>query len=807
MERLWQDVRYATRVLMKKPGFAAVAVLTLALGIGANTAIFSVVNAVLLRPLPYRDPARIFAINKAAMGKGLPGIAAFEYFDWRDQSEAFEQIAGYSTDNFNLTGGDEPERITVARVTANLFPLLGVQPISGRVFMPEEDAPGHGQVVVVSQGFWQRRYGGDPGLIGQTITLNDKTYTVVGIMPASFRFPQTFEIWMPLALDEAAEKTGDTFSLLEIVARIKPQISIERAQADLNTIEDRVAEKFPGMLENTRIEVVPLHAHLVGEIRPALLLLLGAVCFVLLIACANVANLLLARASSRQKEIAIRSALGARRSDIMRQLLTESIMLALAGGALGILLALWGVDLLLSGMPGNIANSLPGIKDVGIDRQVLGFTLFVSILTGIFFGLAPALIASKPNLNETLKEGGGKTAFQSRSLLSLRSLLVVSELALALVLLIGAGLMIKSFARLLDVKPGYNPENVLTLRVDLPRNRYADSAKVSSFYQQVLEKTRSLSGVKSVGAISHVPLNGFNMIAYFNIEGVPKLEPAKDRPIGVGAVNADYFRAMQIPLLQGRELTDSDAEGSPRVALINEAMARRFFPDQNPLGKRISYGCGDELCRTIVGVVGDVRQDGWTEEAGPEIYVPYAQRPTRSMTLLVRTDADPLSLAASVRSQVFAVDSDQPVADVKTLEERISDAVAQPRLIMLLLGVFGALALILATVGVYGVMSYTVTQRTREIGIRMALGASARDVLRLIVRQVAIFCFVGVSAGLVGAFALTRLMESLLFGVSATDPSIFILISVILIGVALGASFIPARRATKVDPMVALRYE
>ncbi|HXG67844.1 MAG TPA: ABC transporter permease, partial [Blastocatellia bacterium] len=585
MDSLHHDLRYALRMLTKSPGFTAIAVIALALGIGANTAIFSVVNAVLLRSLPFKDPDRIIAINKVAEKGELPGISSVEYFAWQEQGEVFEELAAHSTDSFILTGIGEPERLTCARLTASAFSLLGVQPVAGRVFLPEEDRPGNNQVVVVSQGFWQRRYGGDPNLIGQAITLNDKPYTVVGVMPASFQFPRSYEIWMPLALDEK-EKTGDTWTLAEVIARLKPGVTEERVESDLNTMAGRLAEQYKDWPMQARFEAVPLHRHLVGDMRLALLILLGAVGFVLAIACANVANLLLSRAADRQKEMAIRTALGAVRWRIIRQLLTESVLLSLMGGALGILLALWSVDLLVSSIPQDMANSLHGMGEVSIDRQVLGFTLALSILTGIFFGLAPAFVASKPDVNQMLKEGSARIAAGS-GLRSLRGLLVVSELALALVLLIGAGLLLKSFMRMLDVPPGYKPEGVLTMRVDLPRARYAKSHQTSAFFKQTLDRMKELPEVESVGAISGLPLSGYIMMAFFQVEGPVQMERGKDPSVPIGMVSPDYFKTMGIPLLQGRAFTEQDADGAPGVVIINESMARKFWPDENPIGKRV----------------------------------------------------------------------------------------------------------------------------------------------------------------------------------------------------------------------------
>jgi putative ABC transport system permease protein len=805
MATLIQDIRYGLRMLLASPTFTAIAVLALALGIGANSAIFSVVNAVLLRPLPYREPDRIVSINKIADKGGLPGIAAHEYLDWQEHNQVFDEVAGYSSDNYNLVYNGEPERISCAKVTASFFTLLGVEPVRGRAFLPEEDRPGHNQVAIISEGFWQRRAGGDPDIVGRAFTLNDKSYTIVGVMPESLRFPSSYDIWLPFALDPVAERTGDFWTLLDVIGRLKPDVSSERAQSDLESIIAWRQQQEKSEPRGVRLNIISLREQIVGQMRLLILVLIGAVGFVLLIACANVANLLLARGAARQKEIAIRVAVGAGRWRIVRQLLTESVMLSVMAGALAVLIALWSVDLMVSALPRDLANSIHSLNDIRVDFQSLGFTFAVSFVTGLIFGLGPALIASKPDLTETLKEGSGKTA--SASLKSLRGMLVVTELALALMLLAGAGLMIKSFARLLEVKPGYNAENVLTMRVELPMSRYRKPIQRAAFFQQALERVESLPEVRSVGVINHTPLSGYGLIAFFTLESDSQLEREKDPPIPIGVISEDYFKALEIPLVEGRYFDERDGEGSQKVVVINQALARRFWPGESPIGKSLGFGCEDGLCRTIVGVVGDVRQESLVDDLRPEIFLPYRQFPINSMTLMARSDADPAKLTAAIRAQVLSVDPNQPISNVKTLDEHISDSIAQPRLTMVLLGIFAALALVLATVGVYGVMSYSVAQRTREIGIRMALGAGKGDVLRLVIGQAALMLIVGAGIGLAGSVALTRFMESLLFGVSATDPPTFAAITILLAGVALVASYIPARRAMKVDPMVALRHE
>ena len=799
------DLRFALRQLLKSPGFAAVAILTLALGIGANTAIFSVTYAVLFRALPYKDPARIVAINKVESQFGVGGLTAGAFLDFREQSEAFEQLAGYDEDEFTLTGGGDAERVVCAAVSSALFPLLGVNPSLGRTFSPQEEQIGHDQVVVVSESFWKRRTGGDPSFVGKTITLNDKVYTVVGVMPARFQFPRKFEIWKPLALDPEEERHGKQFTLIHLIGRLKPGVSLQRAEAELNTISLRRPSEEPGLpANNSRIELKPLHEQLVKDVRLAIYVLLGAVAFVLLIACANVANLMLARAAVRRKEIAIRSALGAGRGRIVAQLLRESVLLSLLGGALGLLLAVWGVDLLVASIPADVASSFHGMADVGINRSVLIFTLGISIATGIFFGLAPALSSARLDLNEALK-ATAKTA-TARS--GVRGAFVVSQLALTLVLLIGAGLMTRSFIRLINVKLGFNPKNVLTMRVELPRSRYQKGEQRTQFFGQLFERVKSIPGIQSAGAISQLPLSGYSMMGRFAIEGQPKPEPGKGKPMPIGIVTPAYFQAMQIPLVQGRAFDARDGEKMPEVAIVNEAMARRFWPGENPIGKKVAAGCDKEqLCRTVVGVVGDIRHEGLADEAQPEIYMPHPQFALPNLSLVLRTTGDPLAVVSAVRREVRALDKDQPVALVQALEEHISQSVLQPRLMMILLSTFAGLALVLAAVGVYAMMSYSVSQRRGEIGIRIALGALKADILRLVVGQAIVLVAVSLTIGLAAALAATRLLRSLLYEVGIWDPLTFAAIVLLLSLVAMLAAWLPARRAAKISPMVALRSE
>jgi putative ABC transport system permease protein len=802
---MFSDLRYALRQLAKSPGFAAVAILTLALGIGANTAIFSVTNAVLFRALPYKDPARIVAINKVSSDFGLGGLTAGAFLDFREQSGSFEQLAAYDESELTLTGGGDAERIVASEVSSAIFPLLGVNPSLGRTFTADEEKIGRDQVVVVSDAFWKRRTGGDPGFVGKTITLDDKVYTVVGVMPAGFQFPRRFDIWKPLALDPEEERHGKQFRMIRLVGRLKSGVAQATAEAEVNTIFAHRPSEEPGApASNARMELRPLHEQLVKDVRLAIYILLGAVVFVLLIACANVANLMLARAAARRKEMAIRAALGAGRGRIVAQLLRESVLLSLIGGALGLVLALWGVDLLVASIPADVAGSFYGMTDIGINRTVLAFTLGISIATGIVFGLAPALSSARLDLNEALK-ATAKTA-TARS--GLRGAFVVSQLALALVLLIGAGLMTRSFIRLLNVKLGFNPKNVLTMRVELPRSRYQNSDQRRQFFGQLLDRAQSIPGVRSVGAISQLPLSGYSMMGRFGIEGQPEPEPGKGNAIPIGMVTPGYFRTMQIPLVDGRLFDERDAEKMPDVAIVNESMAKKFWPGQNPIGKKIGALCNEhEICRSVVGVVGDIRHEGLGEEAQPEIYIPHRQLTLPNMSLVVRTAGDPMMIVSAMRNEVRALDKDQPMALVQTLEEHISESVLQPRLLTMLLSVFAGLGLVLAAVGVYAMMSYSVSQRRGEIGVRIALGAMKADILRLVVGQAALLVGLSLAIGLAAALGATRLLRSLLYKVGIWDPLTFAAIVLLLALVAICAAWFPARRAAKINPMVALRAE
>jgi putative ABC transport system permease protein len=806
-------------MLWKSPGLTAVAVLALALGVGANTAIFSVVNAVLLRPLPYKDPDRLVVLwgNNLKQGRGQLPVSFPNFLDWKNQNRVFEDMASYAYNQFVITGRQEPERVRGVFVSTGFFPVLGVRPSLGRTSRPEEERE---YLAVLSHALWQRRFGSDPSIIGQVITLNGKGYTVIGVMPPDFQFPPRdprfqptgtgAELWVTLSsLFTPSPNLGDWIGSRSlrgnrVIGQLKPGVTIQQAQAEMDTIAGRLEQAYPDANAGVGVTLVPLHEQLVGHIRAALLVFLGAVGFVLLIACANVANLLLARTATREKEMALRAALGASRLRLVRQLLTESTLLALLGGALGLLLALWGVDLLVHLDTGNI----PRANEIGIDGRVLSFTLAISLLTGMIFGLAPALQASKLNLNETLKEGGRSSAGSWRGR-RVRGLLVVSEIALTLVLLIGAGLMIKSFRRLLETPPGFNPQNVLTMQIQVSSFQHSQPPQWVAFYRQVLERVAALPGVQSVGTCDSLPPRIFQRGNSFAIEGHPSPGPGQSPIAQLFTISPDYFRALNVPLLKGRYFTEADTAAAPGVAIINETIARRFFPNEDPVGRRLKLGNPESQSPrlTIVGVVGDVKYSGLDADTEAGLYIPYLQNPVPGMYLMVRTASYPLSLAAAVRGQVLAVDKDQPVANIKTMEQVLAESVAQRRLNTLLLGLFAAVALSLAMVGIYGVVSYSVSQRTHEIGIRMALGAQTGDVLRLVVRQGLQPVLIGMAIGLTGALALTRLLSSLLYGVSATDPATFVVISLLLTAVALLACYIPARRATKVDPMIALRYE
>jgi len=808
METLLKDIRYAARVLLQKPGFTAIAVVALALGIGANTAIFSVVNGVLLRPLPYRNPERLVHVHRMQPPIERGPISRPDFFEWRDKQEVFSDIGAYHFQILNLTGKEQAERLVAARVTGNFFSLFDIPPASGRFFGPSDDQPGSSRVAVIGFALWQRRFGGDPGLIGQTIIMNGNAYTVVGVAPASFRFPRRIEVWTPAILAEQKTTRGSNY--LKIIARLKDGVAESQAEAQMNQISAALAQQYPDNDTNLTVKVVPLLEEQVRNLRGLLLILLGAVGFVLLIACANVANLSLARASSRTREFAVRTALGASRGRIVRQLLTESLILALIGGALGVLLSILGVDMLVKLAPAN----LPRVAEVSIDLWVLGFTFAVSVLTGIIFGLAPALQVSKPDLNAALKEGSrGSSDGGHRGLL--RRGLVIAEIALSLILLVSAGLLIGSIRRLAQVSPGFDPQKSLAADVSFPqaspsgKDQSGEAAvqQAANFLTEAQRKIAALPGVQAVGAINDLPVTGRGSVnGGFSIEGRPPYSPGEEPVAEFRQVTPDYFRAIGLPLLRGRELTEADASKKPENVLINETFARLFFADEDPIGKRVKALDGEP--HEIVGVVGDARQWGLDSDASAEIYFSFSQIALgQEASLVVRAVSDPASIAGSVRAAIGEVTHDAPVTRVTTMTQVVADSTAQRRFNMILMTIFAGVALVMASIGLYGVISYSVGQRTHEIGIRMALGAPRSAVLGLVLRNGMSLAVVGVVLGTGAALGLTRLMASLLYGVSPTDPVTFTVIALILLGVALVACFIPAHRATRVDPMVALRYE
>ncbi|HEY0321337.1 MAG TPA: ABC transporter permease [Pyrinomonadaceae bacterium] len=803
MTTLWQDVRFGLRMMWKSPGFTIVALLALALGIGANTAIFSVVNTVLLRPLPYEQPERLVAVweKDTKEGKDENVVAPANFSDWREQNQVFEAIAAYSPMSATLTGQNEPEHVEGAQISPGLFSVLRVRPMQGRAFLPDDEQFSGGPVMIVSHRLWQRRFGADPNLIGKTVSLEGESFTVVGIMPPDFKFFDDADIYLPLFLDSKI-KAMRARHFLRVVARLKQGVTLDEARSNMEQIARQLQAQYPKTNDGLGVTIKGLHEDSVANLRPALLLLLGAVCFVLLIASANVINLQLARAAIRQREISIRIALGASRLRIFRQLLTESLMLSLFGGALGTLLALWGVDLLIA----LVGEKFPQVAETGIDRRVLFFTLGVSCLTGVIFGLAPALVTSKPDLNETLKDTG-RSATESFRRNRLRSLLVISEVAFAVVLLVGAGLMIRTLARLRAVDPGFNSHNVLTFSLSPSETKYETRTQLAQLYQQIAGRIEKLPGVKSAAAVSTLPISGRSSTTALAFEGGS--EPVGAAPeVGYLLVGPNYFGTMEIPLMKGRDFNGSDVEGATEVIIINEAMARRFWPNEDAIGKRIKLGPNPKSpWATIVGVVGNVRHEGLDTNERPEVYENYFQHSDSSMTMVVRTLDNPQRILPAVRTQVKEADADLPVYNVRVMDQVVLESVLIRRLSMLLLEIFAGLAIVLAAIGLYGVMAYSVTRRTHEIGIRMALGAQAPDVLRMIIGQGMTLALIGVAIGLGAAFVLTSLMSSLLYGVSATDPVTFILVSLLLATVAFVACFIPARRATRVDPLTALRYE
>jgi len=804
MHALLKDIRYGIRSLARHPGFTAVAVITLALSIGANTAIFSVVNAVLLRPLPFNDPDPIVWVWDTQPQLATAPTSLPDFLGWKEQNRSFEHLAAFLNGSMFLDAGDGTTDTHVGLVTPELFSVFHVSPIVGRIFTDEETLPGRFRVAVLSHSMWQSRFGSDPNVSGRTIELNGAAYTIIGVMPAGFSYPDRAELWRPLAIDPAKLDPGPHF--LNVVGRLKPGITLAQAQADMSTVAARLSQQYKEKNAGHGVKLEPLTNVVVGDVGLALYILLGAVGFVLLIACANLANLMLARVGARQKEIAVRTAVGASRLRIVRQLLTESIMLAVVGGAAGLLLAIWTVRWIAS----LGADTVPRAHEISVDPRVAGFTLLVSVVTGVLFGLAPALQVSRPNLNDALKDSGRTTAGLRRN--RFRSVLVVSEVALSLVLLIGAGLMIRSFAKLNQIDAGFKPAQVMTLAVALLPSKYPEDKQVAQTYSQILERAASSPGVISAAATSYLPLTGSNESDSFTIEGRPPIAKEAQPSTEYRIVTPRYFESMGMPLLSGRDFAETDTRQSPNVVVINDVFARRHFAGENPLGHRLRLQGQERDPLLIIGVVSDARDIWLDQQPTPEVYVPFLQDPLsteypRAMTIVARTKSDPGAIAGPLRAAVTSVDKSLPVYALKPMTEYLHDSLSRRRFNLVLLSVFGGVALLLAAIGIYGVISYGVTQRTHEMGIRMALGAKPRDVLRLVVRQAMVLALGGVGIGILASLALTRLMKSLLFSISVTDPLTFIAIAVLMSLIALVACLVPAWRATKVDPLVALRYE
>lgn len=802
MDNLIQDLRFGLRLLRKNPGFTAVAVFTLALSIGANAAIFDVVNAVLLKPLPYKEPDRIVRVFESHPRRPTFPISPANFLDYRERTDAFDDFATFARRDLDLSVNGRPERLAGMGVSHGFFHLLGFEPELGRAFLPTDEIKGNENVAIISHALWERSFGKDASIIGAPVTLSGLSFTIVGVMGPGLQhvggdyhsLPHGggVDIWSPLTMDPKVR----TSHFLNAIARIKPGITREQAESRMNVIAVQLEEQYPED-KDWRIRLVPLRDEIVGGAQTMLLILFGAAGFVLLIACVNIANLLLATATARQKEIAVRTALGAGRFRLIRQMLTESLLIAAVGGVAGLLVARWGIQALVA-----LGPQIPRMHMISLDWRTFAFALGASLLTGALFGLAPALQISKVNLNESLKEGGRGSAGGARHN-RLRGLLVVAEVSLAFVLLIGAGLLMRTFFHLQKVDPGFNPDRVVTASIDLPGARYATGREAWGFYRELMGRLAALPEVQGAAATSDLPWTGYDENTSFGIEG--RQFPAGEYPSAqYHFATPDYFRTLAIPLLAGRFFSDADNTDAPRVIVINKSMADRYWPDEDAVGRQVRMW-GET--RTIAGIVGDLKDSPGELRAKPGFFFPLAQQAQSGMVLVLRTQGDPMSMVAAMRSEIAAIDKDLPLSDVKTLEQVASSAVARTRFTMLLLSVFAGVALLLAAVGIYGVMSYSITQRTHEIGIRVALGAQRRDVIGLVARQGMSLALAGLGAGLTAALALTRVMSSLLFGVSATDPITFAGIAVLLIGVALGACFVPARRATKMDPMVALRHE
>lgn len=801
MRTLIQDLRFAMRVLIKRPGFALVAIFTLALGIGANSAIFSVVNAVLLRPLPFQEPGQLIKLWES-YPRGFGTVSVPNLNDWREQNSSFIGIAAFQTAGYSLQGGDYSERIPAAAVSANFFDVLGVQPRLGRGFQPGEDEQGRNRVAILTDALWQRRFNSDSTIVGKTVLLGGENYEVVGVMPPQFRYPSRLtEILVPLDISPALRANRSNHFLMTL-GRLKPGVTLAQARDQMVAIARRIEEQNKDGQAGRNVRLIPLQEEVVQNVRAALLVLFGAVGLVLLIGCVNVANLLLARAAGRRREIAIRVALGAGRGRLIRQFLTESILLSVAGGLVGLLIAKWGVSILIALASG----VLPRAGEIGLDTRVLAFTFGLSVLTGIAFGLAPALQSSRSDVQTALKDSGNAGSSPQRN--RLRSWLVVAEVSAALVLLIGAGLLLKSFWQLQRMDAGLRPENVVTMSLALPQAKYSTSEATDAFHGQLLQRVNALPGVQATGMINYLPLQQWGVNGDVYIEGDPPYAPGQAPNAEYRTVSGDYFQALGIPLISGRFFEATDGANTPTVVLVNQALVKSYLGNKNPIGAHLLQNGKPEI--TIVGVVGDVKQSGLTQASRPEIYFSYQQVPEtlkRSMSLVIRTVGEPTAVVAAVRGELRGIDPNQPIYNIKTMSTVIDESVSDHRLNMSLLGIFAALALVLASIGIYSVMSYTVTQSTREIGIRMALGAQTSEVLKLVIGHGLMLTIVGVVIGILGAFALTRLLANLLFGVTTTDPVIFASVPLVLIIVAALACYLPARRAMKLDPVVALRQE
>jgi putative ABC transport system permease protein len=801
MDTLFRDVKYALRAMLRRPGFTAVAVITLALGIGANTAIFSVVHGVLLQPLPYSDADRLVALRQSNYPaqpdtQSAPG----NFLEWQRQNTIFSSLAAYRTVSYNLTGDANPERLLAGRVSFNLFKLLGAQPRLGRDFLADDDQPGREKVVIISEGLWRRHFGASGDVLGKTLKLDGEHYMIVGVMPAAFRLPDQHErdLWTPIAFQDT-EKSLFYARYIDVIGRLKPAVSLAEAQAEMTTIAARLAQEHPEANAGWTISLKPLLDFVVGDAKVILWVLFGAVALVLLIACANVTNLLLARATTRQKEMAVRAALGAGRSAILRQLATESLLLATLGALAAWPFASWGLKALLAAAPAD----LPRLSNVTIDNRALLFTFGITLVTAFVCGLAPALQTLKFDL--ALNDAGQQ---RSRSVRQQRigNLLIASEVALALMLLVGGGLLLRTVWQLNRIDPGFDVHNTLAITLQLPEKKYANPQQLARFSSQLVQQVSTLPGVEASGVARILPIV-HDLPTGFYFDGRPREKDSELPQTNYSAISPDYFKAMGIPLLAGRAFTEHDKQDAPRVAIISQTLAQRYFPGGDAIGKRINVQTGPESFREIVGIVGDVKQNGLTKETKPHTYEPFAQAPNQFMTLIVRSTGEPSALVPAIRSQVLALDSELPLQRVTTFDRVIANSIRRQRFVSIVLAAFAGVALLLAAAGLYGVISYSVAQRTHELGIRVALGAQVKDVMRLVLRQGMTFVIAGELVGIIGAIALTRLLGGLLFGVTPTDGTTFIVVTIVLTLVALFACYIPARRATKVDPLVALRYE